>query len=56
MERDSSLPIANLKVDGGASRNDLLMQFQSDILSCDVLRPRVTETTASGPHILPDLQ
>lgn len=55
MERDSSLPIANLKVDGGASRNDLLMQFQSDILSCDVLRPRVTETTALGAAYLAGL-
>lgn len=55
MERDSSLPIANLKVDGGASRNNLLMQFQSDILSCDVLRPRITETTALGAAYLAGL-
>jgi glycerol kinase len=55
MERDSSLPIANLKVDGGASRNNLLMQFQSDILACDVLRPRVTETTALGAAYLAGL-
>ena len=48
MQRDSGLPIANLKVDGGASRNDLLMQFQSDILNTEVLRPKVTETTALG--------
>lgn len=48
MEKDSNLPIANLKVDGGASRNNLLMQFQSDILSTEVLRPKITETTALG--------
>lgn len=48
MERDAQLPLANLKVDGGASRNNLLMQFQSDILDTEVLRPTVTETTALG--------
>ena len=48
MERDAGIPIRNLKVDGGASRNNLLMQFQSDVLSTQVLRPRVTETTALG--------
>ena len=48
MEKDSGLRIANLKVDGGASRNNLLMQFQSDILDTEVLRPLVTETTALG--------
>ena len=48
MEKDSGLRIANLKVDGGASRNNLLMQFQSDILETEVLRPLVTETTALG--------
>ena len=42
MEKDSNLPIRNLKVDGGASRNNLLMQFQSDILATDVLRPRIS--------------
>ena len=42
MERDAELPIANLKVDGGASRNNLLMQFQSDILNTDVMRPRAS--------------
>jgi len=48
MELDSNLKIVELKVDGGASRNDLLMQFQSDILNTEVLRPQVTETTALG--------
>lgn len=55
MERDASMPIRGLKVDGGASRNDLLMQFQSDILSTDVLRPKVTETTALGAAYLAGL-
>ncbi len=55
MERDSKLPICNLKVDGGASRNNLLMQFQSDILNTQVLRPEVTETTALGAAYLAGL-
>ncbi len=55
MERDAELPIANLKVDGGASRNNLLMQFQSDILNTDVMRPRITETTALGAAYLAGL-
>lgn len=55
MERDSGLALANLKVDGGASRNNLLMQFQSDILGAEVLRPRITETTALGAAYLAGL-
>lgn len=55
MERDAGIPIRNLKVDGGASRNNLLMQFQSDVLSTQVLRPRVTETTALGAAYLAGL-
>ncbi len=55
MEKDAGLPLANLKVDGGASRNNLLMQFQSDILGCEVLRPRITETTALGAAYLAGL-
>ncbi len=55
MQRDSNLPITNLKADGGASRNDLLMQFQSDILDTQVLRPRITETTALGAAYLAGL-
>lgn len=55
MELDSGLGITELKVDGGASRNNLLMQFQSDILSTDVQRPRVTETTALGAAYLAGL-
>lgn len=48
MERDAGILISELKVDGGASRNDLLMQFQADILGTEVIRPQVTETTALG--------
>ncbi len=55
MELDSGLNITELKVDGGASRNNLLMQFQSDILDTEVLRPRVTETTALGAAYLAGL-
>lgn len=55
MEKDCGLPIANLKVDGGASRNNLLMQFQSDVLDTEVLRPEITETTALGAAYLAGL-
>ncbi len=55
MRRDAELPIRELKVDGGASRNNLMMQFQSDILNCKVYRPRVTETTALGAAYLAGL-
>lgn len=55
MELDSGLPLAGLKVDGGASRNNLLMQFQSDILFTGVQRPVITETTALGAAYLAGL-
>lgn len=48
MQADSGLTITELRVDGGATVNDGLMQFQSDLLNCKVVRPRVTETTALG--------
>ena len=48
MERDSGIPISVLRTDGGMVENDLLMQFQADILNRDVVRPRVKETTALG--------
>jgi len=48
MERDSGVPLAVLRVDGGMVENDLLMQFQADILDREVVRPRVKETTALG--------
>lgn len=55
MQSDTGLVLRNLKVDGGASRNNLLMQFQSDILATEVLRPRITETTALGAAYLAGL-
>jgi len=48
MEADSGVPLRELRVDGGAARNDLLMQIQADVLGVDVVRPSVTETTALG--------
>lgn len=48
MQRDSGTNLTSLKVDGGMVVNDLLMQFQSDILGVPVVRPRITETTALG--------
>ena len=48
MNRDSGVELHSLKVDGGMVVNDLLMQFQSDILNVPVIRPKVTETTALG--------
>jgi len=55
MESDAGLPIAELRVDGGATVNDLMMQFQSDILSVKVLRPEIIETTALGAAYLAGL-
>jgi glycerol kinase len=55
MEADSGISIKELRVDGGATVNNLLMQFQSDILNCKVARPRVTETTALGAAYLAGL-
>ncbi|WP_018467142.1 glycerol kinase GlpK [Calidithermus timidus] len=52
MEADSGLRLSELRVDGGASVNDMLMQFQADILGRAVLRPQVTETTALGAAYL----
>ena len=55
MERDARMQLKELKVDGGASRNNLLMQFQADLLYTPVIRPRVTETTAMGACFLAGL-
>ena len=55
MEQDSGIPIQALKVDGGACANDFLMQFQSDILDCQVHRPSCIETTALGAAYLAGL-
>ncbi|MDR5877063.1 glycerol kinase GlpK [Caballeronia sp. LZ032] len=55
MEADSGLRIAELRVDGGACANDLLMQFQADLLGVEVARPRIVETTALGAAYLAGL-
>lgn len=55
MEADSGIDIAELRVDGGATANDFLMQFQSNLLGCKVIRPEVVETTALGAAYLAGL-
>lgn len=55
MEEDSGCKLTSLKVDGGASRNNLLMQFQADITGSEVVRPIITETTALGAAYLAGL-
>lgn len=55
MEADSGISIRELRVDGGATANNLLMQFQADILATKVVRPQVTETTALGAAYLAGL-
>ncbi len=55
MERDAGRKLTELRVDGGATANNLLMQFQADILGVPVLRPRVQETTALGAAYLAGL-
>ncbi len=53
--RDTGTQIRQLKVDGGASRNNLMMQFQADILNAEIIRPKITETTALGAAYLAGL-
>ena len=55
MEQDSGISLKNLKVDGGASANDFLMQFQADIVDTQVHRPKCIETTALGAAYLAGL-
>ena len=55
MVRDSGIQLTELRVDGGASRNDLLMQLQADLAGVPVVRPQVTETTALGAAYLAGL-
>lgn len=55
MEKDSGKKLKTLKVDGGACANNLLMQFQSDILNCEIVRPEIIETTALGAAFLAGL-
>jgi glycerol kinase len=55
MEADASVPIKSIRVDGGATANNFLMQFQADILNTDVIRPKVIESTALGAIYLAGL-
>ena len=55
MQADAGMPLAELRVDGGAARNDLLMQFQADLIGVPVVRPQITETTALGAAYLAGL-
>ena len=55
MQADAKLPLKELRVDGGGAVNDALMQFQSDLLQCAVVRPTITETTALGAAYLAGL-
>ncbi len=55
MEQDSGITLKELRVDGGASVNDLLMQVQADLLRKNVIRPAITETTALGAAYLAGL-
>ena len=55
MQKDAAIPLTELRVDGGGARNDMMMQFQADILDVPVVRPVVTETTALGAAYLAGL-
>jgi glycerol kinase len=55
MEADARVKIKELRVDGGATANNLLMQFQADLLGCKVIRPKIVETTALGAAYLAGL-
>ena len=55
MEKDSGIALRSLKVDGGAAANDLLMQFQADVLQTEIVRPKLVETTALGAALLAGL-
>lgn len=55
MEADANASISELRVDGGATANNILMQFQADIMKCKVIRPKITEVTALGAAYLAGL-
>ena len=55
MALDSGIDLKELRVDGGASANDLLMQIQSDVTGLDIVRPEIVETTAQGAAFLAGL-
>jgi len=56
MQKDAGIEVKQLKVDGGAATNDLLMQFQSDLLDATIRRPVISETTALGAAYLAGLE
>jgi glycerol kinase len=55
MEADAGTQISELRADGGATANNLLMQFQADVMKCRVIRPKITEVTALGAAYLAGL-
>ncbi len=55
MQKDAGMPLRVLKVDGGAAANDLLMQYQADLLGTEIVRPKLVETTALGAALLAGL-
>ena len=55
MQKDANVQFSTLKVDGGASENNLLMQIQANVLNASVIRPKTTETTAMGAAFLAGL-
>ena len=55
MQKDAACAVTEMRADGGAACNDMLMQFQADLLGIPVVRPRVTETTALGAAYLAGL-
>jgi glycerol kinase len=55
MEADAKIRVRELRVDGGAAINELLMKFQADLLQTNILRPKITETTAMGAAFLAGL-
>ncbi len=55
METDSGIELASMRVDGGAAANNILMQFQADLLAVSVVRPSIVETTAQGAAYLAGL-
>ena len=55
MEADSGIPLKELRVDGGATVDDLLMQFQADLIGVPLVRPKIRETTALGAAYLAGL-
>jgi glycerol kinase len=55
MEKDSGIKTTELRVDGGATANNLLLQIQANVANLDIIRPKITETTAQGAAFLAGL-